>query len=302
MKKILVPCDFSKPAVNAFQFALTIAKKLKAEIQLLFVIEWPDLRDPMFTQASGYDRSMNRNLEENAIKKFSSLIGKYGNNEQKVTSCVQFGPTLDTILRMIVMHKYELVVMGSHGAPGIKEFVLGSNAESIVRNSPIPVLVVKTYNDKPVENIVFPCAFPIQTSADFILKVKRLQNFFDARIHFVWINTPSRFVSDDASLNRMKNFVRKSKFRNYTIQTFSDLSEKEGILHFSRMISADMIVMATHGRKGIAHLLHGSVTEDVVNHAPNLIWTYALRMTKSRGKKNTKKELRQNRDSVPMQA
>jgi hypothetical protein len=35
--------------------------------------------------------------------------------------------------------------------------------------------------------------------------------------------------------------------------------------------------MATHGRRGIAHLFYGSVAESVVNHAPNLIWTFSVK-------------------------
>ena len=47
-------------------------------------------------------------------------------------------------------------------------------------------------------------------------------------------------------------------------------------MHFAEMIDADMIAMATHGRTGFAHLLTGSIAEDVVNHAKRPVLTYIL--------------------------
>ena len=76
---------------------------------------------------------------------------------------------------------------------------------------------------------------------------------------------------------RLLEFVERNKLKSSTIYTFNALNEMEGILQFGDMMSANMIAMATHGRKGISHLYYGSITEDVINHAPNLIWTYAIR-------------------------
>jgi nucleotide-binding universal stress UspA family protein len=55
------------------------------------------------------------------------------------------------------------------------------------------------------------------------------------------------------------------------------MNEEEGILHFSKLIKGNMIAMATHGYKGISHLVNGSLAEDVVNHTDKLIWTYSLK-------------------------
>ena len=72
----------------------------------------------------------------------------------------------------------------------------------------------------------------------------------------------------------MQNFARKLNLENYTMNVFSDRSEEEGILHFASGINADLIAMATHGRTGFAHVLVGSIAEDVVNHAGRPVLTY----------------------------
>lgn len=294
MKRILVPCDFSEPAVNAFRVSLTMAKKLKAEVHLLFVIELPVLTGENLMAVDGFMLSLRQELEGDAKKRFSSLIKRYSDKEQSVVSTVQFGLAIDTIKGAIAGQKYDLVIMGSHGASGMREFFIGSNAERIVRFSSVPVLVVKNYHVRQIKHIVFPYTSAVDHSLDFIAKVKALQNLFDAQIHIVRINTPEYFVPDANSLKSLDNFVKTHKFKNCTIQSYSDLNEVEGILHFSKTISADMIVMATHGRKGIAHLFQGSITENIVNSAPNLIWTYVLKDAASITKRRVKKELQYN--------
>lgn len=49
------------------------------------------------------------------------------------------------------------------------------------------------------------------------------------------------------------------------------------LLAFLRCIGGDLIAMATRSRKGIAHIIHGSITENVVNHSDKPVWTYTLR-------------------------
>ena len=77
MKKLLVPCDFSKPAVDAFRVALTIAKRSKASVHILYVIELPVLADSVLVPVADYEVSMKNDMQEYAQKKFSRLIEKY---------------------------------------------------------------------------------------------------------------------------------------------------------------------------------------------------------------------------------
>jgi nucleotide-binding universal stress UspA family protein len=75
----------------------------------------------------------------------------------------------------------------------------------------------------------------------------------------------------------METFAKKLKLENYTLNIFNDYSEEEGIIRFSESINADMIAMATHGRKGFAHVLVGSIAEDVVNHAKRPVLTFVTK-------------------------
>lgn len=276
MKKILVPCDFSKQAINAFRMALDIAQQSKGIIHLLNVVEIPVVSDPVAMPAMSFEVTLLKDLTERAEKEFEKILQKYNTNGVKVVTNVQFGGVCGIILEYTKDNKIDLVLMGSHGATGLRELLMGSNAEKIVRKSPVPVFIVKNYYKGPIKNIVFPNALDLEDQDDLISKIKNLQAFFKARLHIVWINTPVNFTSDLVTGEKLDAFVKRYGLRDCTTNIFNHLNEEEGILQFRDTIKGDMIAMGTHGRKGIAHIVNGSLAEDVVNHTDRLVWTYTL--------------------------
>lgn len=277
MKKILVPCDFSKPAVNAFRYACDIAAKAKAIVHVINVIELPVLHDTVLMPVLSFEAALMDEFKEKTDKQFKKLKDKYKVEGVKVVSGLEFGPVSKSLLAYVQKQGIDLIVMGSHGASGLREVVIGSNAEKMVRRSPIPVLVVKNYFKGAIRNIVFPNTLDTEHQEDLVMKVKELQEFFKAKLHIVHINTPLNFTSDDITYARLKTFAKQFMFKNYTLNVYNHPDGEEGILYFTEKVKGDMIAIGTHGRKGFAHLLNGSLAEDVANHTDRLIWTYSLK-------------------------
>jgi hypothetical protein len=69
--------------------------------------------------------------------------------------------------------------------------------------------------------------------------------------------------------------------KDYTINVFNYTDEESGIIEFTRQINGDLIAMGTHGLTGLAHLITGSVAEDVVNHVPFPVWTYCTKSART---------------------
>jgi K+-sensing histidine kinase KdpD len=109
------------------------------------------------------------------------------------------------------------------------------------------------------------------------MKVKALQNFFKARLHVVWINTPLNFTSDTVTHSRLEAFAKRFMLKDYTINVFNHTDGEQGILEFARSVDGDLIAMGTHGRVGISHFIYGSLAETVVNHNKGLVWTYSMK-------------------------
>ncbi|MBX2970644.1 MAG: universal stress protein [Cyclobacteriaceae bacterium] len=278
MKKILVPCDFSEQAVSAFRFAIDVATQAKGEIHLINVVEVPVLHDSVLMPVMAFEEALFKELREKAEKQFKKIREKYAPERLKVTSQVIFGPVSRMLADYIEGNEIDLVVMGTRGASGVREVLIGSNAEKMVRNSSVPVIAVKKYvKAATIKNIVFPNTLNTEHQEDLVMKVKALQSFFKATLHIVWINTPTNFTRDSVTHKRLQAFAKRFMLKDFTINVFNDPYEEAGTINFAQEIGADMIAMGTHGRKGIAHFFSGSVAEDVVNHVDCPIWTYTIK-------------------------
>jgi nucleotide-binding universal stress UspA family protein len=170
----------------------------------------------------------------------------------------------------------DLIIMGTKGSSGFKEFVIGSNTEKIVRWSPVPVIAVKkTVKPGSIKNIVFPNTLSDEQET-LILKIKDMQTLLNATLHIVYINTPGNFKKDVDTKAQLKAFAKRFMLKDYTLNVYNDIDQETGLAHFIKEVKGDMIVMATHGRRGLAHLMSGSIAEDVVNHIDCPIWTFKV--------------------------
>jgi nucleotide-binding universal stress UspA family protein len=272
MKNILVPCDFSKPAITAFRFALDVAAQSKGKIYLLNVVELPIASTPLVKVAAPFVS----NWGDKIVDQLKKLIVKY-NTDVNVLPVVEYGTPAQAITAFSKKNKIDIIIMGSHGASGLREFLIGSNAEKVVRHSSVPVLITKQYSKEPIKHIVFPNTLETENQQALTMKVKALQAFFKATVHIVFVNTPRNFTSDSVTLSRLREFAKHFMFKDYTITVHNDISEEEGIMNFARTIKDNLIAMGTNARKGVPHVIQGSVAEDVVNHTDSAIWTYAQR-------------------------
>ena len=181
---------------------------------------------------------------------------------------------------MITEKKVDLVVMGTAGRSDLEQMIIGSNTEKIVRMSHCPVL---TMHSKPAskdfKNIVYATSMD-KDEEIFSRIVRTTQKLYDATVHLVRINTPGNFQRDVIVKKYMQEFARKLQLKNFTMNVFNDVSEEEGIVYFADSIDADLIAMATHGRTGFAHVLAGSIAEDVVSHSKRPVLTFVTQRRK----------------------
>lgn len=276
MKKILVPCDFSAPSMEAFKLAAGIAAQSKGEIFVLNVVEMPVLHSSLLVPVQAYENSFLKEVRERADRNFTSMKNKWA-KKGKVSLQVEHGVVVKSINKFVASKKIDLVVMGTHGSSGFREFTLGSNAEKVVRSCKVPVITVR---QAPKGALFKDLILPVDLEGSqekLAAAIKPLQTFFKAKLHILYVNNPIRFERSVYVEKKLNDFVQKNKIKNYTLNIYNDLDAENGIINFSKKFKNKMIAMSTHGRKGLAHLLSGSVTEDVVNHLGCPIWTYANR-------------------------
>ncbi len=274
MKKILIPTDFSKHAEYALKVAAQIARKNNGEIILLHMLELPHQAGDAI--GSGKDIPEIMFFKNAAISRLDDLMDEDYLDGLNVSQVVQFELAFDGILKISQKNNVDLIVMGSHGASGYKEMFIGSNAEKVVRNSEVPVLIIK--KDEPnfqVNDFVFASDFSDEIKKPFE-KVVDFANKFDATLHLAMINTPNDFKPTSLSEEIMTKFISNFSVNKYKTHIYNETNVEKGVLNFSNSINADLIGMSTHGRKGLSHFFNGSISEDIVNHATRPVVTFKI--------------------------
>jgi|LakMenE01Jun11ns_1017448.scaffolds.fasta_scaffold9893641_3 universal stress protein A len=141
-KKILCPYDFSEHAEEALQYAIKLSDK-ETLITLIYVIQMPYSIDPY--GYSYYDIKSDdiKNASKDALeKKVEELKSKYENINIDFEFDIDYDPA-EYILKNQKAGHYDLVVIGSHGRKGISRMLMGSVAESVLREATCPVMIIK---------------------------------------------------------------------------------------------------------------------------------------------------------------
>ena len=274
MKKILVPTDFSKQAENALKVAAQLAKKHTCEIYLLHILEIPLQEvDPLSSNSSLPEAVFFMKL---AHQKFVKLKSNTYLDGLIVHETVDFHEIFKGIFHVCEKHDIDLIVMGSNGVSGLKEMLIGSNTEKVVRTSKTPVLVVKNeHKTFEVNEFVFASNFKDENKTTY-KKAIEFANTLNAKLHLLLIITPAKFITTGNAEKRIQSFTNSFNFTNYTVNIYNDVSIEKGIMNFSQSINADLIGMSTHGRQGISHFFNGSISEDLVNHAKRAVITFKI--------------------------
>jgi len=274
MKTIIVPVDFSEQSENALKVAASVAKKHGAEIIALHMLE---LNEAMISSSEGFHPEQTVFLIKMAEKRISEFINKpYLKDVKKVIPIIKHFKVFSEVNDIAEKHGADLIIMGSHGSDGLKEIFVGSNAEKVVRNSDIPVLVIKDeLDDFKAENFVFACAFKDESLIAFA-KAKEFADKLLAKMHLVYINTPGdNFLSTQDAYDKVTKFLQKAGV-GMEVNIYNDYSVEKGVLNFSESINADVIGIPTHGRKGLSHFFMGSIGEDVANHSKIPVMTFKI--------------------------
>ena len=269
MKKILVPTDFSEYALNAAKYAAEIARKFEARIYFLHIVDMPAVETGIIPGQTRADIAEGLFILKKVKKDFKELFEQDFLKGLNVAEAVQFDGVYESVVEQAKKHDIDLIVMGTHGSSGyVNDFFIGSNTDKIVRLSETPVLTVRDEVKSPsFKNIVFASDFGEGVEASFD-GIGKLIKMFDAKVELVRIITRDDFYYAAPMLTLMEAFAKRQALKNYECHVFSAETVQDGINEFAQFKNADLITTITHGRRGLAKLINGSVTSDLMKNSP----------------------------------
>jgi nucleotide-binding universal stress UspA family protein len=280
MQNILVPTDFSPEAHHALEVALQLAQRTGGHLTLLHVLDAPVSSGLVSSGGPGSGGGLNElymmQLLQRTKQRMLQLLleARRTRPEVLVEDRIETGEVDAAILEVVGELGIDLVVVGAQEhAPGGHLFAPDSHAERLVRLAPCPVLTVKhPAPDFQVRHVVFASDFAPEADQAVPSLQRVLAAFPEATLHLLDVVTQSQEYA--AALARIEAFAGRHELRAYEPDVFDDAQVRTGIPRYAAQAQADLVVMLTHGRTGLRHLLQGSIAEDVAVRAAAPVLTF----------------------------
>jgi nucleotide-binding universal stress UspA family protein len=275
INRILLLTDFSDVAKHATSYTKLIAGKVKAEVDILHIIntpvDWSKLpldKEKLYPEVKA-EIGMSR-------AKLSEMVMDFSKQDIHAVESLVFNLGVENIPQHIENDKYDLIIMGSHGTKGINPFSIGSNAQSVIRKARIPVLVVKKAPDEnTIKRIVMATTFDEDQRAYY----KQMMNYasdLKADVDLLYINTPYNFRETEEIENMHAFFCEGYPVKSCKKHHVDAYNEERGILYFMENTDADIFAIAKMDKSKLTGLFSPSLSEAVVSHLDSAVLVFHI--------------------------
>jgi nucleotide-binding universal stress UspA family protein len=294
MKKILFPYDLSESAREVIPYVRSLAEGFNSDIYLLHVIadlgKWGKVYIP-HTSMDSFQKEASQTAEKAMEALCHEELKGCSVAQRKVIS----GDPATEILSALQADDIDLLIMGTHGRKGLEHAIFGSVAEEVVKKSAVPVMTVNPSKSKRPEagytfkKVLFPMDFS-ECAETVFPEALALAKRFEARLFMLFVARDISYLTTvDVSRDLLNNTVaevarageeKMEAFCSKQLADFSDYEAKvaigspaDEILRYGNEQGVHVIVMGTHGRRGLERTLMGSVADHVMKNASSPVIT-----------------------------
>ncbi|HEV7231010.1 MAG TPA: universal stress protein [Bacteroidia bacterium] len=266
IKRILIPTDFSATGLLALEQGAYLAQASKAELHLFHVVEVPDYVFSVPDEAVRMDteETIGKIMQDKMDQTANDIRTQYGVTVKTLNSV---GRILTEVTDYVKENNIDLIVMGTHGAKGFDEYILGSNANRVVEHADCPVITVQTKPRKPgFSEIILPVDNLLHSrqKTDYAIELARLSK---ARIHILGLLETEDAVEEgkfniklDAVEKEVKDagltYVRKIERGNNLATT---------AMEYAQRVQGDLIVILKEEESRLSG--RGLFAKQIVNHS-----------------------------------
>lgn len=286
---IMVPTDGTGFDREAIRVALRIADRTDAKVKLVRVLAGTSLfAAAAAAEGTAVAAEIVRTERDRALGELYALAAECRTiSSADISADLHAGPVADVLHDYARRHEVDLIVMSTHGRSGLARLSLGSVTDSLIRQTSIPVLVVKpptSYLNPPSGRSFRHVVIPLDGSslAEQILpRIIPLARLEDASITLLHILQATATASSPAgepgagwrdkdialAQNYLVRLARKLSRNGTPVTTDMVVSRNvpEAIVDFAAREKADLVAIATHGRGGLARIIRGSVADSIMH-------------------------------------
>ncbi len=260
MKTIIYPTDFSKNAEKALLYAVAAAKALHARIIVVNAFDLPYSQNVMSTSLL----DIMRETSEKGLKEVAKKIEPTG---LEFETRSMMGNPIRVVKDLTKYYDNCMVVLGTKGASGIEEILIGSNTASILHSVNVPVLAIPlTANFKGIKKIVYASDFQSKRNDKALARLATLAKAFGAEVLILHVQVEQGEVLEPQreKFERIMGDVPHS----FHIEKAREKNIEQAILDFSKEQEACMIALMARKHGFIEGIFHSSMTSKVAFHTP----------------------------------
>jgi nucleotide-binding universal stress UspA family protein len=262
MKTIIIPTDFSENARHAIGYAVNLFGKEDAKFILLHAYKMPSAAATTLISLDDIMEkdSINR-LEEEYEKICNEFYCAILNIERKAEK----GDLVDVLKKMMILHQPDYIVMGTKGATGLAEVLLGSVASSVISSSLLPVIIVPDgASFKGLENIAFAGDNKEIEKLDTVSPLIHLATAHQSTVKGIYIQSIED-TDKDAKPNEKVPKELQSIIGTWEI--IASEKVEEGINLYLDNYPTDMVVTVSRKHGFFYRLFQRSVTRKMALHS-----------------------------------
>jgi nucleotide-binding universal stress UspA family protein len=264
IKNILVPTDFSECSKNALKGAAIIANKFKAKLWILHAYTMP----VMSTDAGVHVLAGDVNDFEGELRRnFREMHEELGiQDEIDTEDLLVCDFTKDAIKDASDKYNVDLIVMGTTGAGGLEEIMIGSNTYGIISENKFPLLAIPGDADLTrIKKMVFAGDYlKIPAESTVLAPLKALSSAFGAEIHIVHIGERLVLDEEKAEQARKLDLEFKNLPHHYHYEINKDV--EEGINLYVDENGIDLVTVIHRHHRFVDRLFKGSFTKKMALH------------------------------------
>lgn len=263
MKNILVPVDFSEPSKVAARYALKLAEAYQYKIHL-FCVRDLQVGPHALSRKYKLEKQVYRNTRQEGMA-FVRELQSLSDSDIQIDFISKSGSPVHLVIEQYVkLNHIDFIIMGTHGASGMKKIMLGSNAADVINFSSVPVLVVPQKAEfKGIKSIVY--ASDLTRMEEEMNSIQAIVEDFDASIHIVHVDAAGNTQKplQDMVMDRP---VQTIPYASNHFHLFNSTPIAEAIDEYGVSQQTDLLVLFTHKLEFFEKLLDTSVTRQLVFH------------------------------------
>ncbi len=262
MNKILLPTDFSDNAYRAAEYALLLFQGTNTSFYLLNSYEMPQAGASMLISMEDI---LKKNSEEELFQLEHALREEYNTPNLQLQTLSIYGDPVYAITKVTDEHSIDMVVMGTKGASGLKEKIIGSNSAHVVKKSSCPVLLVPENTCLQAPSRIVLAIDPSNFNAESLKPLRNLALQTKASVFVLYVAEENEAITEKELIERT-GINDSLQGISYVVVIKKSSSAAECIEQYTQEVNANLVVMLPRKTNFFENLFLKSHSKKIAMH------------------------------------